>query len=274
MPPTYELIHGDCLEVLPSMPSKSIDCIIADPPYGTTACKWDSVIPLAPMWEQLKRVIKPSGAIVLFAGQPFTSALVMSNLDWFKYEWVWKKTKPNGWQHAKNRPMKANEDVLVFSPAPMGHASLLGDRRMAYFPQGVFSVGSQTVKPYWHGRTMGKRLNQVGREYEAFTGFPTNILEYPNIVGKSAIHPAQKPVELMSYLVRTYTQAGEEILDFTMGSGSTGVAALLEGRRFIGIEKDQHYYEVARQRLEEAAGSSAKVLPAQSTLQEALPYAD
>ena len=247
---TYTIHHGNCLDILPTLPAQSVDAVITDPPYGTTACKWDSVIPLDAMWRELKRVIKPNGAIVLFAAQPFTSALVMSNLEQFKYEWVWRKSKPNGWQHAKNKPMKANEDILVFSPAPMGHAARLGDARMKYFPQGVHSAGNSTVKPYWHGRTMGARPNQVGREYEAFTGFPSNVLEYANITGSNAIHPTQKPAELLRYLVRTYTNAGETVLDFTMGSGTTGVACAMEGRNFIGIELDAGYYDIARRRIE------------------------
>jgi site-specific DNA-methyltransferase (adenine-specific) len=248
----YRLIQGDCLDVLPGLAAGSVDCIIADPPYGTTACAWDAVIPLAPMWEQLKRIVKPGGAVVLFGAQPFTSMLVMSNLDQFKYEWVWKKSKPNGWQHAQNKPMKANEDILIFSAAPMGHDSLLGDARMHYTPQGIRSAGLGTVKPYWHGRTMGARPHQVGRNYEAFTGFPSNILEYANITGDEAEHPTQKPVSLLRYLIRTYTNPGETVLDFTMGSGTTGVACRMEGRSFIGIELDPHYYAIAERRIAQA----------------------
>ncbi len=248
---TYTLHHGDCLDILPTLSSGSIDAIIADPPYGTTACKWDSVIPLEPMWRELRRVIKPNGAIILFAAQPFTSALVMSNLEQFKYEWVWKKSKPNGWQHAKNKPMKANEDVLVFSPAPMGHTSRLGDARMKYFPQGVQSAGNSKLNPKAHGRMMGARPNQAWREYEAFTGFPSNILEYPNITGSTAVHPTQKPVELLRYLVRTYTNPGETVLDFCFGSGTTGVACAMEGRHFIGVELDAGYFDIAKRRIEQ-----------------------
>lgn len=250
---TYQLHHGDCLEILPTLEAGSVDAIIADPPYGTTACKWDSVIPLAPMWAELKRIIKPSGAIVLFSSQPFTSVLVASNPDWFKYEWVWKKSKPNGWQHAKNMPMKAHELVVVFSGAPMGHASLLGNRRMTYNPQGVKPAGENVVSAVKHGRTMGARPNQVGRRYQAHTGFPSSILEYANITGSNAVHPTQKPVDLLEYLIKTYTNEGETVLDFTMGSGSTGVACLNTGRHFVGIEKDAEIYETARLRIEEHA---------------------
>jgi len=240
---------GDCLEVMRGMPDGSVDAVIADPPYGTTACKWDSVIPFAPMWEELRRVTKPNAAIVLFASQPFTTALINSNAAEFKYCWYWRKSKPNGWQHSKNRPMRAIEEVPVFSRAPLGHASLLGVRRMTYFPQGVTSAGVNTVKDYTHGRTMGERPNQVGVQYQAFTGFPDDVLAFPNVIGKAAIHPTQKPVDLLTYLVRTYTNPGETVLDFCAGSGTTGVACVQEGRDFIGIEREPTYYAIAERRI-------------------------
>lgn len=272
MPPMHELICGDCLEVLPSIAPASIDAVICDPPYGTTACKWDSIIPLAPMWEQLKRVIKPRGAIVLFGSQPFTSALVMSNAKWFKYAWQWEKSRANGFVLAKKQPLRNVEDVLIF-----------GQGAIAYYPQGIvrnpkiqknsISAGGSVIRGDVKESTGKGNLRTPGAVYiQEYTNYPTQILRFQSV--SNPVHPTQKPLDLMRYLVRTYTQAGEVILDFTAGSGSTGVAALLEGRRFIGIEKDQHYYEVAQQRLSEAAGSSAKVLPAQPTLQEALPYAD
>ena len=248
----YRLFHGDCLDIMPTLEAGSIDAIICDPPYGTTACKWDSVIPFEPMWANIKRLIKPRGVAVLFGSEPFSSTLRLSNMDWYKYDWVWRKSKPNGWQHAKNKPMKADEDIIVFSPASMGHASKLGDNRMPYYPQGVRSCGKNVVSAVFHGRTMGARPNQVGKVYEAFTGFPSNILDFANITGINAIHPTQKPVELMAYLIRTYTNPGETVLDFTMGSGTTGVAAIQEGRRFVGIEKDAGYFEIAQRRISEA----------------------
>jgi len=252
--PEFKLYQGDCLEILPTLEAGSVDAVITDPPYGTTACAWDSVIPFEPMWAGIKRVLKERGAAVLFGSQPFTSALVMSNPGWFKYELVWIKSKPNGWQHAKNRPMKANEDVLVFSPAPMGHESLLGDKRMTYNPEGIRSIGQKKVSAVKHGRTMGKRPNQVGVVYEAFTDFPSNVLKYQNIIGDNAIHPTQKPVALMQYLVNTYTSPGDTVLDFTMGSGTTGVACMRTGRNFIGIELDPDYFRIAEQRIKNAAG--------------------
>ena len=249
MQSNIKLMQGDCLERMKEIPDGSVDMILTDPPYGTTACKWDSIIPLEPMWEQLKRVIKSNGAIVMTASQPFTTTLISSNMKMFKYCWVWKKSKPNGWQHSKNRPMTAVEDVCVFSLAPMGHESQLGSKRMSYNPQGIKPSGKKKITTVAHGRTMGARPNQVGIEYESFTGFPHNVLEYQNITGKKATHPTQKPVALMEYLIKTYTNEGETVLDFTMGSGSTGVACKNLNRDFIGIELDETYFNIAHERI-------------------------
>ena len=202
------------------------------------------------MWEQLKRIIKPNGAIVLFGSEPFSSALRMSNIKQYKYDWVWVKSKPNGWQHSKNKPMSKHEVISVFSLSPMGHKSILGARRMEYNPQGVIDSIVKQVTSTAHGESMGARPNQVGVEYVSQTGFPSNVLEYGNVVGKSAIHPTQKPVALLEYLIKTYTQEEETVLDFTMGSGSTGVACVNTNRNFIGIEKDDKYFEIAKNRIE------------------------
>ena len=246
-----QLIHGDCLEKMKDIPDKSIDMILCDLPYGTTACKWDTVIPFEPLWEQYERVIKDNGAIVLTASQPFTTSLISSNMKHFKYCWYWIKSKPNGFQHAKNRPMTKVEEVCVFSKAPMGHKSLLGTRRMVYNPQGVRPSGKKTISKDMHGRILGARPNQVGREYESYTGFPHNVLEFPNMTGKQAIHPTQKPVALFEYLIKTYTNEGETVLDNCMGSGSTGIACINTNRNFIGIEKDDKYFEIAKKRIKE-----------------------
>lgn len=245
-----DLRCGDCLELMKNIADNSVDMILTDPPYGTTACKWDSVIPFGPMWEQLNRIIKPNGAICLFGSEPFSSALRMSNIKHFKYDWYWKKSKPNGWQHAKNKPMTSIETISVFSLAPMGHKSILGNNRMTYNPQGTFSVGEKQISAVKHGRTMGARPNQAGKKYEAMTGFPQNCLFYANINGTRCIHPTQKPVALLEYLIRTYTNEGETVLDFTMGSGSTGVACVNTGRKFIGIELDNGYFDIAKSRIE------------------------
>ena len=249
----WQVITGDCLEVMPTLAPGSVDAILTDLPYGTTACSWDSVIPFEPMWAAIRHVLKPRGVFVTTASQPFTSALVMSNPKWFKYTWVWRKSKPNGWQHAKNRPMMAHEDVAVFSAAPMGHASTLGDRRMNYNPIGVSDAGVNILPAAAHGRTMGARPNQTGREYVAQTGFPSSVLEYQNVIGTSAIHPTQKPVALYEYLIRTYTNEGELVLDMCAGSGTTGVAAINTGRRVICIEQREDYADIARARIAKAA---------------------
>ena len=244
-----DLRKGDCLEVMKSIADNSVDAIITDPPYGTTACKWDSIIDFDLMWEQLNRIIKPNGAIVLFGSEPFSSALRTSNIKNFRYDWYWKKSKAGLFQHAKNRPMKAIETISVFSLAKWGHASQVKNR-LVYYPQGVTSIGEKTVTKNFNAGGVGsERPNQVGKKYEAFTGFPDDFLEYPNVIGKSAIHPTQKPVALMEYLINTYTNEGEVVLDFTMGSGSTGVACLNTNRNFIGIEQDENYFKIATERI-------------------------
>jgi len=247
---TNVIYNEECLQGMTRIPDKSIDMILCDLPYGTTACKWDSIIPFEPLWEQYERVIKDNGAIVLTASQPFTSHLIISNIDMFKYCWYWIKSKPNGWQHAKNRPMTKVEEVCVFSKAPMGHKSQLGDRRMVYNPQGVKPAGKKKVTKVAHGRMMGARPNQVGKEYESFTGFPHNVLEYPNVIGKQALHPTQKPVALFEYLIKTYTNEGEIVLDNCMGSGTTAIACLNTGRKYIGFELDKTYYEMSLERIQ------------------------
>lgn len=244
------IVNADCLEAMKLIADKSIDCIICDLPYGVTALKWDVVIPFDLLWEQYKRIIKPNGAICLFGSQPFTSALVMSNPKWFKYCWYWRKSKPNGWQHSKNRPMTAIEECAVFSNAPMGHYSLLKEKRMEYYPQGVVKEKVRKVTSTAHGRLMGSRLNQVGKEYQAFTGFPHNVLTFGNVIGQVGIHPTQKPVALIEYLIKTYTLENELILDNTAGSGTLAIACINTNRRYICIEKDEHYFEVMRNRIE------------------------
>lgn len=227
---------GDCLEVLPTLAAGSVDAVIADPPYGTTACKWDSVIPLEPMWRELKRVIKPRGAVVLFAAQPFTSALVMSNAAWFKYCWTWDKKTGKGHLVAKIRPMQQTEDIAVF-----------GRGRITYNPI-CTPQKPRRLKEYSRTEIMGGTCNP---DYEHMTDFlyPKTLLHFPWSPTES-LHPTQKPVDLLRYLIRTYTNAGETVLDFTMGSGTTGVAAIQEGRRFIGVELDAGYFDIARKRIE------------------------
>jgi DNA modification methylase len=230
-----DLRHGDCLEVMADIADGSVDMVLTDPPYGTTACKWDSVIPFEPMWEQLKRVTKRNGAIVLTASQPFTSALVMSNVKMFKYDWVWRKPKGTGHLNAKKMPMKDKEDVLVF------YASLC-----TYNPQ--FTSGkpyrAKSGKSSFSGYGKDKRIGNSnhGKRY------PKQVIDFP-VVERGTVHPTQKPVALMEYLIRTYTNPNETVLDFTMGSGTTGVAAKNLSRSFIGIERDETYFNIAKERI-------------------------
>lgn len=242
------LILGDCLDVMSTL--DKVDFVLTDPPYGTTACKWDTVIPLDVMWNKLCSIIKNNGAIGIFSNQPFTTNLIYTNREMFKYCWYWKKTKPNGWQHSKNKPMTAIEEICIFSKSSMGHSSLLGNNRMVYNPQGVVDSTSKIITACKHGRTMGARPKQVGKIYQSQTGFPSNILEYKNIIGKTAEHPTQKPTDLLEYLIKTYSCEHETVLDFTMGSGSTGVACVNTNRKFIGIELNEEYFNIACRRIE------------------------
>ena len=230
-----KLIQGDCLEVMKEIESGSIDMVLTDPPYGTTACKWDSVIPFEPMWEQLKRIIKPSGAIVLTASQPFTSALIMSNVKMFSYEWVWIKSKITGVLNAKRMPVRKHEQIIVFSAKKSTGV---------YNPQGLIKKNTLT-RQGGNSDNYGKR-NKA--EYmQEFTNWPRDVLEVKS-EGKTQ-HPTQKPVALMEYLIKTYTNEGDTVLDFTMGSGSTGVACKNLNRNFIGIEKDPNYFKIAQERI-------------------------
>lgn len=255
----YKLYNGDCLTVMDKLIEQGVkvDAVICDPPYGTTACKWDTVIPFDEMWNRLNKLIKPTGAIALFATEPFATKLRMSNLNNYRYDWYCIKTKPSLYQHAKNRPMRAVENACVFSKSKWGHKSQLKDKRMEYNPQGISSIGVKTVtKNFNAGGVVGERPNQIGKQYEAFTGFPTDVLEFKSITGKSCLHPTQKPVDLLEYLIRTYTNENDLVLDFTMGSGSTGVACVNTNRRFIGIELDAQYFNIANDRMKAAALSN------------------
>ena len=241
------LMKGDCLERMKEIPSGSVDMVLTDPPYGTTACKWDSIIPLEPMWEQLKRIIKPNGAIVMTASQPFTSVLGSSNVQNLRYSWIWKKGRPTNFPNAKRMPLKGFEDILVFYSKPC-----------TYNPQDLIKVdrvvkntGTKTRKGSLkeNGDRTSVHNDMVKHDTYAqeFTNYPRGILEYSQ--DSLSLHPTQKPVALMEYLIKTYTNEGETVLDFTMGSGSTGVACANTGRKFIGIELDDKYFDVAKNRI-------------------------
>ena len=238
----YQLLHGDCLELMATIPSGSVDMVMCDLPYGTTACKWDSVIPFAPLWAAYKRVCKPNAAIVLTASQPFTSALVMSNPEGFRHEWVWEKNRAANAMTAKYGPMKRHENVLVFA---------LSSPR--YYPQ--MRVG----EPYRAYASQEKKIGEhLGSAASIHKDNPDGLLQPVSVLefnGERGLHPTQKPVALMEYLIRTYTNEGETVLDNTMGSGTTGVACANTGRRFIGIERDPAYFQIASDRIEKAFGA-------------------
>lgn len=231
------------------IPDKSISMILCDLPYGTTACSWDEVIPFEPLWKQYERIIKDNGIIALFGSEPFSTKLRMSNFKLYRYDWYWEKTKAGLYQHAKNRPMKAIETISIFSKAKWGHKSQVKNR-MPYNPQGIKSVGNKIVtESYNAGGVVGKRPNQVGKEYEAFTGFPNDVLKFANIWGKKTLHSTQKPVDLLEFLIKSYTNENEIVLDNCIGSGSTAVASIKANRKFIGFELDKDIYETAKKRI-------------------------
>ena len=322
-----DLRLGDCLELMKDIPDGSVDLVLTDPPYGTTACKWDSVIPFEPMWEQLNRIIKPNGIIALFANQPFTSTLISSNIANYKYNWVWLKNRGTGFQYAKSQPMRQTEDICIFNKTLndtvannsvfddikayfyeqreqsglrlCDFTKLLGNNMAGhYFTRGIqwslpterdyqkLQTTGSFCKPYAELKSMydvakasietskviynpqmikldkpvkykqASSCNTIGgienkkEYYWVDETYPTNVLEFAKV--SKPTHPTQKPVDLLEYLIRTYTNEGETVLDFTAGSGSTGVACVNTNRHFIGIELDEGYFNIARKRIEEA----------------------
>ena len=267
----FQLYLGNCLVEMKKIADGSVDLILCDLPYGTTDRKgienkgdnrvlsWDTVIPLDQLWEQYRRVLKSTGTVVLTADQPFTSQLVISNLKWFKYEWIWKNKNTTGFLHANARPMKETEDILIFSPLGASGCSKKANKNMTYNPQGLIE---KNVKKKNSAKRLGKFLHQPEHmgsgnkllhetEYEQkYTNYPSEIIEFG--LDKDSIHPTQKPVALMEYLIRTYSNEGETILDNCMGSGTTGVACMNTNRNFIGIEMDENYYKIAEERIKNA----------------------
>lgn len=237
------LIEGECLEVMSELPSASIDMVLCDLPYGTTACKWDAVIPFEPLWAAYRRIAKPNSAIVLTASQPFTTALISSNIRFFKYNWIWDKVRGVGFQIAKFRPMMRTEDVVVFCNG----TGALGTHN----PQMVARDKVKKSKCYSRSDSNPLAYND-GKEREYTHTYPTNVIEVSNASQQHKLHPTQKPVALMEYLIKTYTRPGQVVLDNTMGSGTTGVACVNTGRRLIGIERDETYFKVACERIAEA----------------------
>ena len=236
-----QLYNGDCLELMKNIPDGLVDLVLTAPPYGTTACKWDSVIPFEPMWEQLNRIIKPNGAICLFGSEPFSSALRMSNIKNFKYDWIWDKKIPSGMCNAKIQPMRQTENISVFM-----------NGKSKYKPQMIKRdkpIKAGGFKQSASGGSMGKDMKPLHKVYDE--KYPTTILTFDK-VRKGALHPTQKPIALLEYLIKTYTNEGETVLDFTMGSGGTGVACINTNRNFIGIELDKGYFDIAEKRINEA----------------------
>ena len=230
----HELILGDCLEELKKISDKSVDLVLTDPPYGTTACKWDSVIPFEPMWNQLKRVIKDNSAIALFGCEPFSSNLRMSNINNYKYDWLWNKKAFSNQMMAKKQPLRIVENIIIFNSK-------------IYKPQNLKKINKITKQGSKITDNIGGGLRKK-QYFQEYTNYPRNILEFSK--DKPSQHPTQKPVALLEYLIKTYTNENDTVLDFTMGSGSTGVAAKNLNRKFIGIEKDQNYFNIAKNRIE------------------------
>ena len=239
-----DLRLGDCLELMKDIPDGSVDLVLTDPPYGTTACKWDSVIPFEPMWEQLNRIVKADGAICFFSAQPFTSALIASNIKKFKHHWIWKKNRGTGFQVAKYRPMMATEDVVVFSVG----------KKVKYYPQ-----MQKLEKPYFcrnasssNGTNPLAHFNDGGKWVDS--KYPTNVLEFSKV--PKPTHPTQKPVDLLEYLIRIFTDPGDVVIDPCAGSGATLRAARELGRDSYGFEVSRDFYRKAQEQMlgEEATG--------------------
>ncbi len=239
------LFQGDCLDIMPLIPDNSIDLILCDIPYGTTACKWDSVIPFDKMWEQLKRIRKDNTAILLFGSEPFTTKLRMSNLDNWKYDFIWHKNQPSGQMNAKKMPMKAYETISVFYKKQPTYNPQMVERTEKELKRLSHKSFEGTSENTIYGDINRKSLNR----YEHLLKYPTNVINDIKCVfnrsGEKVNHPTQKPLELMKYLIKTYSNEMDMILDFTMGSGTTCLAAKELNRKFIGIEKDIKYYELA-----------------------------
>jgi DNA modification methylase len=236
-----KIIKGDSLNKMENIPSASIDMVMTDPPYGTTACKWDSVIPLDQMWDRIKNLTKQNAAILLFGSEPFSSYLRISNIKNYKYDWIWEKERPSNFACAKHQPLRYTENISVFY-----------QKKPIYIPQMTIGKKNNSV-----GRGIRNKSNEsnLPSSKTSYQNDPNSNLKYPkNILkferGVSQVHPTQKPVPLIEYLIKTYTNKGETVLDFTFGSGTTAIACLNTGRNFVGIEMDRNYFDVAKNRIE------------------------
>ena len=233
-----KLYLGDCLEVMREIPNHSIDMVLCDLPYGTTACKWDVIIPFDELWKQYKRIIKDNGAILLFGKDIFSSKLILSNVNYYRYKWIWNKKLSGSFQNAKYQPLQIVEEICVFSKEKTNYYPIM--RKGKLRKRG----GAKETN-----RTMNKGFIK-GYENYSDLYYPTNIIEYPRY-RTDKLHPTQKPVALCEYLIKTYTNEGDTVLDNCMGSGTTGVACVNTGRKFIGIEKEEKYFEIAKKRIKE-----------------------
>lgn len=251
------IANGDCLELMQKITDHSVDLVLCDLPYGTTASRWDKALPMDLLWAEYDRVLTDTGTVILFANGIFTPRVTASNLGEYKYRLVWVKRNSTNFVHAKNRPMTKSEDILVFSKGAMGHKSQLGDKRMTYNPQGLIpchKVGKQGRNRF--GTIAGKRPSQL-KEGETFvreyTNYPCDVLtDFPEVSPAKKQHTNQKPVALLEYLIKTYTDEGDTVLDNCMGSGSTGVACVLTNRNFVGYELDKKYFNIAVDRIQHA----------------------
>jgi len=250
-----KIICGDCLEVMPMIPGKAVDMILCDPPYGTTACKWDTVIPFEPLWEQYKRLIKDNGAIVLTASQPFTSALVMSNPDIYKYDWYWEKDKGANFMFGNKMPLKNIETISVFynnqptyNPQKTVNPAGISRRHLYKNPSKITKNVRDVMGDSWKETKLDDTQNYHGKNYEPDKLLPKQLIYFAR-EQKGKLHPTQKPVALFEYLIKTYTNEGDTVLDNCIGSGTTAVACKNTGRHFIGIEKDPGYCKIAEDRL-------------------------
>ncbi len=249
-----KLYHGDCLEEMKKIADKSVDFILTDPPYGTTACKWDSVIPFDKMWEHLNRIIKDNGAIVLFGSEPFSSALRMSNIDNYRYDWIWHKSTSGGFANANKMPMKYHENISIFYK-----------KLPTYNP--IFQEYYESTKKRFEKNNSVNRQKQIANSSNEIQKglslqgngvlidrgkYPESVLKFSNVANCKRVHPTQKPIDLLEYLIKTYTNKNETVLDFTMGSGSTDVACINTNRNFIGIELDDNYFKIAEDRINKA----------------------
>lgn len=241
----YKIYNGDCLEIMDKLIENGIvvDAIITDPPYGTTACKWDSIIPFNEMWDRINKLIKPNGAIVLFGNEPFTSSLICSNIKNFKYRWDWNKKIPSGMSYAKYRPMQQTEDICVFTK---NGEKTIYNPQMIKRDKPIKSGGNKVQARVYHNFKCMEENKEYKKTYEYKN--PVTLIEFDKI-RKGGVHPTQKPVELLEYLIKTYTNEGDIVLDFTMGSGSTGVACMNLNRKFIGIELEKEYFDITKNRL-------------------------